>query len=280
MARTIEQIQASIITNIQSTPELSGLSGSNRAIWRLFSYVVAVAILLLEQIMDVFKAENETKISSATPNTSNWLTSKVFQFQYSATNPQIVQLNNLVASYPVIDASLQIISRCSVVTTLSNKVLIKVAKQEPPVALSSGELSALQGYINTIGVAGVTYNCISQDADRVYVNADIFYEGQYSATIQGTVVNAINTFLASLPFNGQLKISDLELAIRNTTGVNDVLIKDVKVRGESITFSNGTFLIQNKTTISRLFPTISGYIIEVDTTGYTFADSLNFISNV
>lgn len=280
MARTIEQIQASIITNIQSTPELSGLSGSNRAIWRLFSYVVAVAILLLEQIMDVFKAENETKISSATPNTSNWLTSKVFQFQYSATNPQIVQLNNLVASYPVIDASLQIISRCSVVTTLSNKVLIKVAKQEPPVALSSGELSALQGYINTIGVAGVTYNCISQDADRVYVNADIFYEGQYSATIQGTVVNAINTFLASLPFNGQLKISDLELAIRNTTGVNDVLIKDVKVRGESITFSNGTFLIQNKTTISRLFPTISGYIIEEDTTGYTFADSLNFISNV
>ena len=280
MARTIEQIQASIITNIQSTPELSGLSGSNRAIWRLFSYVVAVAILLLEQIMDVFKAENETKISSATPNTSNWLTSKVFQFQYSATNPQIVQLNNLVASYPVIDASLQIISRCSVVTTLSNKVLIKVAKQEPPVALSSGELSALQGYINTIGVAGVTYNCISQDADRVYVNADIFYEGQYSATIQGTVVNAINIFLASLPFNGQLKISDLELAIRNTTGVNDVLIKDVKVRGESITFSNGTFLIQNKTTISRLFPTISGYIIEEDTTGYTFADSLNFISNV
>ena len=280
MARTIEQIQASIITNIQSTPELSGLSGSNRAIWRLFSYVVAVAILLLEQIMDVFKAENETKISSATPNTSNWLTSKVFQFQYSATNPQIVQLNNLVASYPVIDASLQIISRCSVVTTLSNKVLIKVAKQEPPVALSSGELSALQGYINTIGVAGVTYNCISQDADRVYVNADIFYEGQYSATIQGTVVNAINIFLASLPFNGQLKISDLELAIRNTTGVNDVLIKDVKVRGESITFINGTFLIQNKTTISRLFPTISGYIIEEDTTGYTFADSLNFISNV
>ena len=280
MARTIEQIQASIITNIQATPELSGLSVSNRAIWRLFSYVVAVAILLLEQIMDVFKAENETKISSATPNTSNWLTSKVFQFQYSATNPQIVQLNNLVASYPVIDASLQIISRCSVVTTLSNKVLIKVAKQEPPVALSSGELSALQGYINTIGVAGVTYNCISQDADRVYVNADIFYEGQYSATIQGTVVNAINTFLASLPFNGQLKISDLELAIRNTTGVNDVLIKDVKVRGESITFSNGTFLIQNKTTISRLFPTISGYIIEEDTTGYTFADSLNFISNV
>jgi hypothetical protein len=280
MARTIEQIQASIIADIQATPELSGLSGSNRAIWRLFSYVVAVAILLLEQIIDVFKSETETKIASAIPNTSNWLTSKVFQFQYSATNPQIVQLENLIASYPVVDSSLQIISRCSAVTTLSNKVLIKVAKQEPPIALTSGELSALQGYVNTIGVAGVTYNCISQDADRVYINADIFYEGQYSATIQGTVINAINTFLASLPFNGQLKISDLELAIRNTTGVNDILINDIKVRGNSVTFANGTYLIQNKTTISRLFPTISGYIVEEDTTGQTFADSLNFISNV
>jgi hypothetical protein len=280
MARTIEQIQASIIADIQATPELSGLSGSNRAIWRLFSYVVAVAILLLEQIIDVFKSETETKIASAIPNTSNWLTSKVFQFQYSATNPQIVQLENLIASYPVVDSSLQIISRCSVVTTLSNKVLIKVAKQEPPIALTSGELSALQGYVNTIGVAGVTYNCISQDADRVYINADIFYEGQYSATIQGTVINAINTFLASLPFNGQLKISDLELAIRNTTGVNDILINDIKVRGNSVTFANGTYLIQNKTTISRLFPTISGYVVEEDTTGQTFADSLNFISNV
>jgi hypothetical protein len=159
-------------------------------------------------------------------------------------------------------------------------VIIKVAKSEPPVALASGELSSLQGYINALGVAGVQYNCISQDADRVYINADIFYNGQYSSTIQGTVINAIQLFLANLSFNGQLKISDLELAIRNTVGVNDILIKDIKVRDSFTTFENGTYLIQNKTTISRLFPTIAGYIVEEDTTGYTFADSLNFISNV
>jgi len=281
MARTIEQIQASIIANIQSTPELAEAnSTSTRAIWRLFSYVVAVAILLLEQIIDVFKAENETALSQAIPNTASWLTKKIFEFQYSATNPQIIQLNNLIPSYNVVDTSLRIITRASVVTTVSNRVIIKVAKSEPPVALASGELSSLQGYINALGVAGVQYNCISQDADRVYINADIFYNGQYSSTIQGTVINAIQLFLANLSFNGQLKISDLELAIRNTVGVNDILIKDIKVRDSFTTFENGTYLIQNKTTISRLFPTIAGYIVEEDTTGYTFADSLNFISNV
>lgn len=281
MARTIEQIQASIIANIQATPELAEAnSTSTRAIWRLFSYVVAVAILILEQIIDVFKADNEAVIASAIPNTAAWLTKKVFEFQYSATNPQIIQLSNLTPYYPVVDSSLRIITRCSVVTTISNKVNIKIAKSEPPVALSSAELSALQGYINTIGVAGVQYNCLSTDADRVYISGDIFYDGQYSSTIQGTVINAIDVFLSSLPFNGQLKISDLELAIRNITGVNDLLIKDIKVRPSTTTFADGTYLIQNKTTISRLFPTISGYIVQEDTTGQTFANSLNFISNV
>lgn len=278
--RTIEQIQASIVADVQATTELSGLSNSNRAIWRLFSYVVAVAILLLEQIMDVFRADNEIKINQAIPETASWLTNKVFEFQYSATNPQILTLDNLVPTYNVVDTSLQIITRCSVVTTISNKVLIKVAKSEPPVALSGTELSALQGYVNDIGVAGVSYTCFSTDADRVYINADIFYNGQYSATIQGMVINSITNYLKNLPFNGQLQISDLEFAIRNTTGVNDVLINDVKVRGNSMAFIDGIYLIQSKTTISRLFPTISGYVIGEDTTGYTLADSLNFVSNV
>jgi hypothetical protein len=281
MARTIEQIQSSIIANIQATPELAQAnSNSTRALWRLFSYVIAVAILLLEQIIDVFKTENETYIGQAIPNTASWLTKKIFEFQYSATNPQIIQLNNLIPSYNVVDASLRIITRCSVVTTISNRVTVKVAKSEPPVALSSGELGALQGYINALGVAGVQYNCVSQNADRIFINADIFYDGQYSSTIQGTTINAINLFLSTLPFNGQLKISDLEVAIRNITGVSDVLINNIKVRDNNTTFANGIYLIQNKTTISRLFPTVAGYIVAEDTTGQTLLNTLNFISNV
>jgi len=281
MSRTIEQIQQSIITDFQAQPELAQAnSTSTRALWRLFTFVQASAILLLEQIIDIFKSNTETSISQAIPNTANWLTAKVLEFQYSATNPQIIQLVNFAPIYPVIDASLRLISRCSVVSTTSNKVIIKVAKGTTPTALSSGELASLQDYVNTIGVAGVNYYCTSTASDKIYINADIFYNGQYSSVIQSSVISAINNYLANLPFNGQIKILDLEIAIRNVTGVSDVVIKNLKLRGDSTSFADGIFLIQNKTTISRIFQTISGYVTEETTTGQTFSDTLNFVSYV
>jgi hypothetical protein len=279
MARTIEQIQAGIIADIQATPELAQAnSTSRRAIWRLFAYVQASAILLLEQIIDVFTAENEIKIANAIPATATWINAKVFEFQYSATNPQIVQLVNFAPVYPVIDPSLRLISRCSVVTTIANQVIIKVAKQNPPIALTSGELSSLQSYINQIGIVGVNYNCVSLTSDKIMIDAEIYFDGQYSTVIVGTVTNAINTFLSQLSFNGVLKVSDIELAVRNVVGVNDILLKNVKMRSDATAFVDGTFLVQNNTVISRIFPTVSGYIVGETTVGNTFTDKLTFIA--
>jgi hypothetical protein len=279
MARTIEQIQASIISEIQATPELAEAnSTSRRAIWRLFAYVQASAILLLEQIIDVFVAQNDIKISKAIPATATWLNAKVFEFQYSATNPQIVQLVNFAPVYPVIDSSLRLISRCSVVTTISNQVIIKVAKNEPPVALTSTELVSLQSYINNIGIVGVNYSCQSLVSDKIHIEAEIYFDGQYSTVIAGTVKNSINNFLSDLSFNGNLKVSDIELAIRNVVGVNDVLFKNIKMRSDSTPFVDGTFLVQNNTVISRIFPTIAGYVVEETTAGQTFTDKLTFIA--
>lgn len=279
MARTIEQIQSAIITDIQATPELAEAnSTSKRAIWRLFAYVQASAILLLEQIIDTFITANELKISQGIPATASWLNSKVLEFQYSATNPQIVQLVNFVPVYPVVDKSLRLITRCSVVTTLSSQVIIKVAKNEPPVALTSTELSSLQSYINQIGVIGVNYNTQSLTSDKLYIDAEVYFDGQYSTVISARVISAINTFLSTLSFNGILKVSDIELAIRGVVGVSDVLLKNVKMRSDVTPFTGGTFLIQNNTVISRIFPTISGYIVGETTTGNTFTDKLTFIA--
>jgi hypothetical protein len=280
MARTIEQIQASIITDIQATPELAQAnSTSSRAIWRLFAYVQASAILLLEQIIDVFRTENDLKISQAIPATASWLNAKVFSFQYSSTNPQIIELVDFAPIYPVIDPSLRLISRCSVVTTVTNQVIIKVAKNEPPVALSTPELNSLQAYINNIGIVGVNYNCQSSNPDKICIDAEIYYDGQYSTVISGTVINAITTFLSKLSFNGVLKVSDIEIIIRSVIGVNDVLIRNLKMRSDATPFAGGTFLIQNNTVISRIFPTVSGYVVEETTAGQTFVDKLTFIAN-
>ena len=278
MARSVDEIQALIIADVQSTPELAAASSpSRRAIWRLWTYVVAVAINLLEQLMDIFRVQVETFVSLAAPQTPQWIQDKIFKFQYDATNPQVLQLINFVPQYPVVDTSLQIVTRCSVKTSLANTVNIKVAKGSTPAALTSPEITSLQTYVNTLGVAGIRYLVTSGNSDKLYVQADIFYQGAYASVISNNVIDAINTFFASLPFDGSMKLLDLEIAIRNVQGVNDVVFQNVQARADGTSFGSGTYLVQSQTVVGRIWPTVAGYIVGETTSGQTLANTLNFI---
>lgn len=279
MARTLEQIQASLIANIIATPELaSANSNSTRALWRLWTYVWAKSILTLEQFIDLFKLENEIKLIQATPGTGNWVKKKVLDFQYSSSNPQVIQLVDLVPIYAVPDNSLKIITRCSVNTTVAGQVLVKVAKSDPPIQLTNLELSSLQSYVSTVGIEGINYTCLSSPSDKLMINADVYYDGQYSSVIQNAVTNAINNFLATIPFNGVIKVLDIEIAIRNILGVNDVLIKNISIRDDGTPFSGATYLVQNQQVISRIFNLIAGYVIPETTSGQTLTETLNYIA--
>ena len=282
MARTIAQIQAQIVATKQAQPELAGLtSTSKRAIWNLWTFVIATCIGIFEQLLDSFLTNVETQVNASAGASILWLQAKMFQFQYDANIPQVVQLINTVPQYPVVDATKQIITACSVTSSLSNQVTIKVAKSNPYVALVSAELTAAQSYINTIGAAGISYTVISLNPDKLYVQASIYYQGQYSTVIQQNVIDAINSFLQNLSitnFNGSMKISDLEGVIRNVAGVNDVILNNVKGRDDASTFANGVDLVLNNTVISRQWDTVAGYIVQETTSGKTFADSLIFIA--
>lgn len=279
MARPISLIQQQILDYIDADSTLGPLltSTSKRAIYNLLSYVVAVAINILEQLMDIYQAALEAIAASAAPGSGPWLQAQIFNFQYSPDVPQIIQLINFAPQYVLVDTTLRIITRCSISTNLANSVLIKVATNNPPSSLSSDQLSALQSYVNQIGVAGVTYTVQSLDADRLFINAQVFYQGQYGSGIQLAVVTALNAFLAALPFNGRLKMSDLEDSIRNVAGVTDVVLMNVSARAATTSFGSGTNLIVNNQVASRYWDTIAGYMIEEDTSGNTFSDTLVFI---
>jgi hypothetical protein len=279
MARTIDTIQKQIIDQVQADPDLVDLtSTSKRAIWRLWTFVVATAIALFEQLQDVFKKEIEDTASKAIPGNAAWIQNKVQQFQYDDTVPQIVTLVNLIPIYLIVDPGKRIVSRCSVRTDIANNVRIKVAKGTPPGALATAEVTALQGYMNVIGTAGVSYLVTSSDADELYVNADIYFAGQYSSVIATNVASAIEGYLAAIPFDGIVKISDLEKAIKLVDGVNDVVFKNVRARKGSDPFNSGADLVLNNQEISRLWNTVAGYIIPESSTGNTLTDSLNFIA--
>ncbi|KAA2242814.1 hypothetical protein F0L74_09810 [Chitinophaga agrisoli] len=279
MARQIAQIEQQILDAKAADPVLSPLltSTSKRAIYRVWAYIVASSIAILEQLMDVFSAAIESTVAKAAPGSAPWLQAQIFNFQYSADVPQVVQLVNLAPQYPITDASLRIVTRCSVTTDLANSVIVKVAKSDPPEALASNELTALQSYVNTIGVAGVTYTVRSLSSDKLYLQAQVFYNGQYSDVIASNVIQAVNGFLSQLPFNGQMRVSDLEQAIRGVAGVTDVLLQNVQARADGVAFGSGTYLVLNNQVISRLWPTVAGYMVGETTSGQTLTDTLQFI---
>ncbi len=283
MARSTATIQQQILDNIAADTTLGPAltSTSKRAIYRLLAFIMAVAINVLEQLIDIFTAEVELVAASAAPATEAWLQKNILAFQYSATNPQIIQFTaGLAPYYPTVDATLQIVSRCSVNTTNANQVLVKVATGNPPAALTASQVAALQAYLsppNGIGIAGVSYSVTSGNPDNLYVKATIFYQGQYSAIIQANVIAAIAAYLAAIPFDGVVRVSDLEGAIKAVAGVNDVAFVDISARADGTAFGSGTYLVQSGTLLSRRWNTIAGYIIPETTSGQDLANTLTFI---
>jgi len=284
-ARSTDQINVQIISTLVSNFATIGVTidptqWSKRNYMRLFCYTFAVCTAYLEQLWESLKSSLETLAAQSAAASNLWIQAQMFLFQYSDTDPQVLQLVNTVADYPIIDPSLRIISACSVNSTASNEVTIKVAKGNPFTALSTNEKNAAQGYINQIGTSGINYTVQSLNSDKLYVNANIYYQGQYSAVIQANVIAALNSFMQNLSvtnFNGTLKMTDLESVIRNVTGVNDVVLLNVRGRDDVSPYSAGIQLIGDSKTLQRMWSTISGYVAAENTTGYTFADSLNFI---
>jgi uncharacterized phage protein gp47/JayE len=292
MARTVSIIQAQIKAQVDANPTLVLLvpNASQTAIFKVWIYIQAVTIAVFEQLQDVYKSEIETAIKSAPVGSDFWLQKKVLEFQYDAITPQVVQLDTvtMAVGYDPIDVTKRIVTRASVKTTGARVVTVKVAKNEPPVALTAPELASLQGYLTNggdgtfngrgvgIGFAGTQIVATSTASDKVYIKGTINYDGQYAATISATVITAIKDYLSNIPFDGEIKIISLIDYIQNVPGVVDVLFEDVAIRADATAFINKTYLIQTFTEIISKYPTFAGYAVEETTPGEDFVSRLTF----
>ena len=278
MARTIAQIQTEMDNEQALQTGLSGLTSTSQvAIYTLWKYIMSSCIWTHETLWDLFKVEIETIVNNAPVGTEKWVQSEIFKFQYDTMTPQVVGLVDFVPAYPVVDDALKIITRCSVKTQPNRIVKVKVAKGTTPTALNGTELSSLIGYLTDISFAGVQYNVTSQEADKLLIGGKIYYNGQYASVIQTNVIAALDAYMASLPFDGFVRISGIEDAIQSVAGVNDLMLQVVQLRGDTIGLGLGTDLVYNATEFFYRYPTISGYVVQETTSGSTFTDTLTFI---
>jgi hypothetical protein len=278
MARSIATIISLMDAEQAAQTGLSGLNSvSNSAIYTLWKYIVAAQMYLQETLWDIFKTDLETIISKAAVGTAAWLQNKVLKFQYDSVTPQVLTVgSDFSVNYTTIDATKLLITRAAVNRTAQRTVLVKVAKSEPPIALSALELSSLNGYLDDFCFAGVNYVATSLVSDKLYLKANIYYDGQYSSTISDAVISSVNVYLSALPFDGKIKLTAIVDAIQSVVGVNDVVLEDVAVRADATAFASKTYMVQGNTTLIPLYQLAAGYIIAETTASNTFTDTLTF----
>lgn len=309
MARSISQIQQSILAAIAANPVLTYVDANNitqpltnnesmYALFNAFAWIVATAQATFEQLCDAYVLVIEGLIARSAAASQLWLQAQMFRFQYSVSDPQVLQLISGVPGYVVINTALCPVTACSVFTDATNTVQVKFAVGSPLQAATSQQIAAAQTYITEIGGAGIAYNATSLNPDQIFIQAQIFYNGMYAAVIQSNTILALNNYLTNLSitnFDGSLKMSDLEAVIRNVAGVNDVLMQNVYIRRDidpaPTSTPTGFPLIVNETVQQRIYqpdsiPLTAGYMINEVSANWSYTGinpvsglpNLNFIS--
>lgn len=282
MSRSIDIIKAQILASVQAEAALAGLtSPSQTAIYRTWIFIQAVCINVFEQILDVYKAAIELLLSKSAPATPLWIQDKVFKFQYDpSANPltNIVQiLPDFSVNYPTVDSTFCIISQCSVTSDANKNILVKVATGSPPGPVSLTPLLQLGGYLETILPAGLKAFATSGGPDKCYVEAEVFFQGIYANSIQADVETAINNYFTNIPFNGILRVSDIEKAVLDVAGVIDINIAVIKARADLTVFGSATVIYDLSNSINgRLWNTVTGYVLAETTAGQTLSDKITY----
>lgn len=282
--RTIAQIYEEIVAYKNSQSPINALSPSNDteqqlllaisssskvAIWRLWAYIVSVAIFTHESLWNIFKVEVQTIADGAIVGTVRWYQDMVFKYQHGDT--LVYDPVTGKYAYLAINTANQIVKRCAVIEQQDGVLAFKVAKLSSglPVALSNAEQASLATYLKKIRFAGTRFTLLSGSGDIIRIQATIYFDGVITLpAITANVIASIIGYIGSLPFNGEMLLSRLTDQIQAVEGVRDVVLVAVQTK---------TIPANPYNPITRVHVPIYGYYQIDNTSGNTLTDTLTFV---
>lgn len=229
MERTIEQIQNSIFTARKDTA-LEGLTSTSKtAIWRLFVYIMAVAIYAFEVILDKHYSDVTQKLTEEKAHTERWYRTKALAFQFGFD--LIVdsdEFNNTGYTAEQIEAS-KIVKYSAVVEAENDsRLIVKIAGETDGELnrLNEQQVASFKTYMQEVRDAGVKLTVINYEADKLFLDLQINYDplvlssnGQHLINANFPVVDAIKAYMKELPFNGELVLAHLVDKLQQVEGV-------------------------------------------------------------
>lgn len=231
MARTITEIETSILTAITSEPRLAELNSVSKvSIWRLMVYIVSVCTWSLEVLFDLRDLEVSARLAQLKPHRPAWYKNKALAFQYGH---DLITDSDVYDNTGFTDAEIEaskIIKYCAVDEPEDESILIvKVATE------TDGKLQpipfdpriAFSAYMKEIHDAGVPLRIINYLPDRLYLAIQIYYDplvldGQGNSILNGgrPVEAAIKEYMQTdLDFNGELVLAHLVDKLQKVSGV-------------------------------------------------------------
>jgi hypothetical protein len=261
MARSINQIYQGIIASKNTLlPDLT----NNRptSVWNRMAYVFAIATNLLEQLFDSYRAELTDLTNQAAYGSKDWLVRKAYEFQFSATDPQVIAWNPLTYryEYPAVIEAYKLITQASVQVASGNQVRVKVATGAigSLAQITTVQYNALKSYFTTICPAGQFIDLVSEPGDIINMQFDIYYEGQIPSTIiQSEATNAITNYLNNVSFGGVVYAASVVDSVQTLNGIiNVVLINNGGTYANTLT----SFVSTNWTNSVPLYAGYAGTI--------------------
>ena len=280
MARTIQEIQNLILQAKAQEPALNELNSTSKvAIWRLWVYIIAVAIWSLEKLFDQHKADIDKRLAELKPHTARWYRSKALAFQYGFDLlPDSDKFNNQGHTEEAIEAS-KIVKYSAVIESKNEgRLIVKIATEqgEQLQPITDAQKQAFEAYLQEIKDAGVRLSVVNYQPDILHLQMKIVYDpivldsnGQSIIHATKPVEETIKSYLKRLPFNGELVLAHLIDALQQAEGVKIPHL--VLAQSKNITSGGGY----------GAFETIE--ISKIPTAGYFTIDNFNditYVSNV
>ena len=230
MARSIQEIQTLIYQAKAQEPALNELNSTSKvAIWRLWVYIIAVAIWSLEKIFDIHRADIDKRLAELKPHTARWYRSKALAFQYGFDLlPDSDTFNNQGHTEEQIEAS-KIVKYSAVVESPNEgRLIVKIATEQVDTLqpITDAQKQAFEAYLQEIKDAGVRLSVVNYQPDILHLQMKIVYDplvldsnGQSITNAFNPIERTIKAYLKKLPFNGELVLAHLIDALQETEGV-------------------------------------------------------------
>jgi len=280
MARSIQDIQQLIYAQKAQEPALENLNSTSKvAIWRLWVYIISVAIWSLEKLFDLHRTDIDKRLTELKPHTARWYRSKALAFQYGYyLAHDSDKYNNQWLTEEQIEAS-KIIKYSAVVESKNEgRLIVKIAGEHGDTLqpITDAQRQSFEAYLQEIKDAGVRLSVVNYQPDVLHLQMKIIYDplvldsnGQSIAKATKPVEETIISYLKRLPFNGELVLAHLIDALQQAEGVKIPHL--VLAQSKNITSGGGY----------GAFETIE--ISKIPTAGYFTIDNFNditYVSNV